>query len=104
AAAWLGEITIAAGKVVESNFHDFRTLILSHAPAVQVQFIRSGAHLGGLGEPAVPPVPAAVPNAIFAPTGIRVRALPIKNATLKATGRRRHGRGCLWPTIQAGNG
>ena len=85
AAAWLGEITIAEGKVVQSNFHDFRTLILSHAPAVQVQFIRSNAHLGGLGEPAVPPVAAAVTNAIFAASGVRVRALPIKNASLKMT-------------------
>jgi isoquinoline 1-oxidoreductase beta subunit len=85
AAAWLGEITIAEGRVVESNFHNFRTLVLSQAPAVQVQFIRSNAHLGGLGEPAVPPVAAAVTNAIFAAAGVRVRALPIKNATLKMT-------------------
>ena len=83
AAAWLGEITIAEGKVAESNFHDFKTLILSGAPLVQVQFIRSDAHIGGLGEPAVPPVAAAVTNAIFAATGVRVRNLPIKNASLK---------------------
>jgi isoquinoline 1-oxidoreductase beta subunit len=84
AAAWLGEITIAEGKVVQSNFNDYQTLILSGAPPiVQVQFIRSDAHIGGLGEPAVPPVAAAVTNAIFAATGIRVRDLPIKNAALK---------------------
>ena len=84
AAAWLGEITIAEGKVVQSNFNDYRTLILSGAPpVVQVQFIRSDAHIGGLGEPAVPPVAAAVTNAIFAATGVRVRDLPIKNASLK---------------------
>jgi isoquinoline 1-oxidoreductase beta subunit len=84
AAAWLGEITIAEGKVAQSNFHDYQTLILSGAPpVVQVQFIRSDAHIGGLGEPAVPPVAAAVTNAIFAATGVRVRDLPIKNASLK---------------------
>ena len=82
AAAWLGEITIADGRVAQSNFHDFKTLILSGAPLVQVQFIRSDAHIGGLGEPAVPPVAAAVTNAIFAATGVRVRSLPIKNASL----------------------
>ena len=84
AAAWLGEITIADGKVAQSNFHDFKTLILSGAPLVQVQFIRSDAHIGGLGEPAVPPVAAAVTNAIFAATGVRVRDLPIKNAVVEA--------------------
>jgi isoquinoline 1-oxidoreductase beta subunit len=84
AAAWLGEITIAEGRVKESNFNDYRTLVLADAPAVKVEFVRSDAHIGGLGEPAVPPVAAAVTNAIFAATGIRVRDLPIKNASLSS--------------------
>jgi isoquinoline 1-oxidoreductase beta subunit len=84
AAAWLGGVTIAEGKVVQSNFHDFQTLTLVDAPAIQVDFVRSDAHLGGLGEPAVPPVAAAVTNAIFAASGIRVRSLPIKDVPLKA--------------------
>jgi isoquinoline 1-oxidoreductase subunit beta len=82
AAAWLGEITIANGRVEQGNFNDFRTLTLVDAPRVQVAFIRSDAHIGGLGEPAVPPVAAAVTNAIFAATGVRVRELPLKNAAL----------------------
>jgi isoquinoline 1-oxidoreductase beta subunit len=81
-AALLGEITIAEGKVVQSNFHDFQTITLVDAPLIKVDFIRSGAHPGGLGEPAVPPIAAAVGNAIFAATGVRVRELPIKNHKL----------------------
>lgn len=84
-AALLGEINIANGKVVESNFHDLRTITLADAPLIQVDFVISGAHPGGLGEPGVPPIAAAVANAIFAATGIRVRELPFKNAKLAVT-------------------
>ena len=81
-AALVGEITVEHGRVVQSNFHDYHTIILADAPLVQVDFVMSGAHPGGLGEPGVPPVAAAVANAIFAATGVRVRDLPFKNANL----------------------
>ncbi len=67
-AALLGAITIENGRVVQSNFNDYRTLTLVDAPVVDVDFVISGAHPGGLGEPAVPPIAAAVTNAIFAAT------------------------------------
>ena len=81
-AALVGEITIAEGRVVESNFGDHRMIRMADAPDVQVEFIRSGERLGGLGEPGVPPVAPAVTNAVFAATGIRVRDLPIANQDL----------------------
>jgi isoquinoline 1-oxidoreductase beta subunit len=84
-AALVGEITVAAGRVVESNFHDHNMIYLADAPRIHVEFVRSAAHLGGLGEPAVPPVAAAVANAIYAATKIRVRELPIRKATLAWT-------------------
>jgi isoquinoline 1-oxidoreductase beta subunit len=45
--------------------------------------VRSDAPLGGLGEPAVPPIAPAVANAIFAATGVRVRALPFSQTPLR---------------------
>ena len=47
-----------------------------------MELIRSEAHVGGLGEPGVPPIAAAVTNAIYAATGIRVRSLSIKHHDL----------------------
>ena len=81
-AALVAEITIGGGRVVESNFRDHQMIRIADAPNVQVEFIRSGERLGGLGEPGVPPVAPAVTNALFAATGIRVRDLPIKNHDL----------------------
>jgi len=81
-AALLGEITIAEGKVVERNFRDYRMIKIADAPLVTVEFMQSGAPIGGLGEPCVPGVAPAVANAIFAACGVRVRELPIKNTKL----------------------
>ena len=81
-AAMVGEITIEGGRIAESNFRDHQMIRMADAPDVQVEFIRSDAWLGGLGEPSVPPLAPAVTNAIYAATGIRVRDLPIKNHDL----------------------
>jgi isoquinoline 1-oxidoreductase beta subunit len=81
-AALVGEITIKNGRVVERNFGDHRMIHIADAPKVTVDFIRSNAHLGGLGEPCVPPIAPAVTNAIFAATGVRVRDLPVRNHDL----------------------
>ncbi len=73
------EITLDKGAVVQSNFSDYPILKLADAPAnIDVHFIESGAKIGGLGEPGLPPVAPALSNALFAITGKRIRQLPIK--------------------------
>jgi isoquinoline 1-oxidoreductase beta subunit len=58
---------------------------IADAPRIVSAFVRSDAREGGLGEPCVPPIAAAVSNAIFAVTGVRVRELPIKKTRLVKT-------------------
>ena len=50
---------------------------MRQAPRVDVRIVESGAPLGGIGEPVVAPLAAALTNAIFAATGDRVRSLPV---------------------------
>ncbi len=78
-AALYGEITIDKGAVVQRNFNDYEMLRLRESPDIDVVTIESGAALGGLGEPATPPIAAAVANALYILTGQRVRELPLKN-------------------------
>jgi isoquinoline 1-oxidoreductase beta subunit len=74
------EITLEKGAVVQSNFADYPILKMADAPPViDVHFIESGAKMGGIGEPGVPPASPALANALFAATGTRVRQLPIRN-------------------------
>ncbi len=77
--AAIGEaITLEKGAVQQSNFGDYPLLKLADTPAVHdVHFIESGAPMGGIGEPGLPPVAPALANALFAATGKRVRQLPI---------------------------
>jgi isoquinoline 1-oxidoreductase beta subunit len=76
-AALKSEITIAKGRVKQSNFHDYPVLRLPDMPAVEVHFTPGDGVPRGVGEPGVPPIAPAVANAVFKLTGKRVRKLPI---------------------------
>lgn len=79
-AALRGEITLDAGRVQQSNFHDYAPLRMNEMPVVETHIIASDAPMGGAGEPGTPCIAPAVCNAIFAATGKRIRELPISRA------------------------
>lgn len=72
------EITLGkGGKIMQSNFHDYRSLRINEMPDVKVEIIASTEKPTGVGEPGTPPVGPAVANAWRRLTGQPVRRLPI---------------------------
>lgn len=76
-ALFAGEITFDKGQVVQSNFHDYPVLRMNECPEMIVEIVDSSEEPTGVGEPGLPPLGAAVCNAIFRATGKRVRKLPL---------------------------
>lgn len=78
-------MTFTNGAADQTNFNRYRPLRMGKAPAVEVLLFETPeAPIGGVGEPAVPGVAAALANAVFAATGTRVRALPFSSHDLFA--------------------
>ncbi|MEM7363276.1 MAG: molybdopterin cofactor-binding domain-containing protein [Pseudomonadota bacterium] len=73
------KITMENGRVEQSNFHDYPVLRIKDAPEIDVHFLQSDNPPTGIGEPALPPVAPAIANAIYAASGIRVRAMPLSD-------------------------
>ena len=75
--AMFPKVTFVNGAVKETNFNTYKFLRIKDAPLdVAVQFIETDAAPTGLGEPGLPPVAAALANAIYAATGKRIRQMP----------------------------
>jgi isoquinoline 1-oxidoreductase beta subunit len=81
--AMFGEITAANGRIQQNNFDGFRVARMNDAPVqVNVHFVESGNLPTGVGEPGMPPVIAALANAIYAATGKRIREMPFSKTKL----------------------
>jgi isoquinoline 1-oxidoreductase beta subunit len=76
-------ITVEDGGVVESNYTNYPIIRIDEMPPVEVHVVPSEASPTGIGEPPVPPLAAAVANAVFAATGVRVTELPITPEVLQ---------------------
>ena len=74
------EISYENGRIKQANFNDYPILRMRSAPPIDVAFIQPDVRPSGLGEPCLPPLAAALGNALFMATGERVRSMPFKRA------------------------
>ena len=74
------KITMEGGRIQQTNLDRYPVLRIDAAPEVDVHFIESDYDPTGLGEPGLPPLAAAVANAMYAATGRRVRSMPLLDA------------------------
>ncbi|MFW2352623.1 molybdopterin cofactor-binding domain-containing protein [Aliarcobacter butzleri] len=73
------QITLTNGAVDQNNFYDYEVNRLKDAPdSIKVEIINSGEKIGGIGEVGVPPMFAAIINALADATGKRYTKFPIK--------------------------
>jgi isoquinoline 1-oxidoreductase subunit beta len=81
-AALFGEATVDKGRIVQSNFHDYRPVRMAEMPKIETVLVPTLDFWGGVGEPTICVVTPSVLNAIHAATGKPVRSLPLKNVKL----------------------
>jgi isoquinoline 1-oxidoreductase beta subunit len=85
-AALYSAITLKDGAFQQSNFQNYRNLRMSEVPHVEVYQVGSSESPGGLGEVGTAIAAPALGNAIFAATGVRLRALPVDTYQLAESG------------------
>jgi isoquinoline 1-oxidoreductase beta subunit len=80
--ALYSEISFTNGVADQNNFDGYEVARMNNGPMeIHVHIMPTtdyDAPLGGVGEPGMPPIAPALCNAIFAATGKRIRALPVR--------------------------
>lgn len=75
--AMYSALSFKDGQPEQNNFHTYRLIRHSEAPAaIETHFVDNGIDPTGLGEPSLPPIAAALANAIAKATGERLYQQP----------------------------
>ena len=70
-------ITVNGGSVDQANFHDYPVMRMNEVPEIQVRALSNENPPSGIGELGLATTGAAVANAVYAATGVRLRELPM---------------------------
>ena len=74
--AMYGNLSFENGVPQSSNFNNYRMIRMNETPDIEIHFVKNNIAPTGLGEPALPPIGAAIANAIYAASGTRVTKIP----------------------------
>jgi isoquinoline 1-oxidoreductase beta subunit len=76
-AAMYGKMSFTKGVPDVNNFHNYRMIRHNEAPKqIEIHFVENTIDPTGMGEPAYPPVYAALANALYKATGKRLYNQP----------------------------
>jgi isoquinoline 1-oxidoreductase beta subunit len=74
--AMYGDFEFKKGVPNSKNFDKFELIRMNQTPKVEVHFVKNDFSPTGLGEPTLPPVGAAISNAIYKAMGVRLYKQP----------------------------
>ncbi len=74
------KVEFVDGVVQQGNFDTFPAMRMHESPTIDAVILPSDNPPTGIGEIALPPVNAAVSNAIYAATGVRLTKMPLQDA------------------------
>ena len=70
-------ISVNAGSVDQSNFHDYPVMRMNEMPELHVRALSNDKPPSGVGELGLATTGPAIANAVFTATGVRLRELPM---------------------------